>query len=442
MRLTGIKCAVLGATLLLAALLPAGCAAPQTLPAATAESAATPEATQPAPPFTVGNLRGLLLSDFGWMRAYSTGDALYEVIPVDSTHGLVVKTDYAAGRQECVCRKPGCIHDSGECPAYLSLEHLSGLYENAGSIYLGYTDYNPPPQTDESAAVGSESYIEVLTPGAAARTRLVQFPVGTIPTLCWGDENALYAESSVYGERGAILRYDLRTGQISTHYLLANEQVLGVSGSLFVTTRIRADQALDFLMETGNDTAYGAAMQNAMDEYDLWDLATDTRQQFYEEPQRYNGFEVVLGGALYRFENSGGGNGSQLVRLDIADGTLRNVGDPISMSNAFSIPCFSDIHGGKYPQYLWALSGNGYNTSVIDTDSGAQYPASWHFYGENKSTAVPLAQTDDGRWLLSAGLYYDDQSYHNRPDRVLVEVQDYLNGGTDYTPVLPYEGAE
>ena len=96
----------------------AACAAPA--PGAQTETAAP--ATAETAALTVGPLY-TLPDTCGGYWGWNTGDAYYEYAregQSNSMAALTLKTDYATGRQEPVCKVPGCTHDSESCPAWLA----------------------------------------------------------------------------------------------------------------------------------------------------------------------------------------------------------------------------------------------------------------------------------------------------------------------------------
>ena len=96
----------------------AACAAPAPQRGTEAPAPATAETAA----LTVGQLY-TLPDTCGGYWGWNTGDAYYEYArdgQSNSMAALTLKTDYATGRQEPVCKVPGCTHDSESCPAWLA----------------------------------------------------------------------------------------------------------------------------------------------------------------------------------------------------------------------------------------------------------------------------------------------------------------------------------
>ena len=108
---------ILTAALTLAACASASDETPLTTPTPAPEA---PEPTSTPAPAT---------TDFypleSYTTAFNTGDAYYEIARQyeegdnSSMHALLLKTDYAAGRQTVLCSVPGCTHNNAACPAWL-----------------------------------------------------------------------------------------------------------------------------------------------------------------------------------------------------------------------------------------------------------------------------------------------------------------------------------
>ena len=105
--------------------------------------------------------------------------------------------------------------------------------------------------TSTTAAINYElssrpSSIEKLNDDLTARETVLTFD----PSLLGGgyfaycDENALYAKEYSDANRSRILRLDLTTGEWSALPLNLGEQVLGVNGHRFLTSRLLTDAPL------------------------------------------------------------------------------------------------------------------------------------------------------------------------------------------------------
>ena len=88
-------------------------------------------------------------------------------------------------------------------------------------------------------------------------------PCWAAVTFAYCDENALYAKEYSDANRSRILRLDLTTGEWSALPLNLGEQVLGVNGHRFLTSRLLTDAPLP---DYNDREAYNAALQNARSE--------------------------------------------------------------------------------------------------------------------------------------------------------------------------------
>ena len=446
------------AALALAATLLAGCTVPANAPAydeteiiGTTTETTTAEAAVDGGKGSVpvGTLRVLPLSPGA---AYNAGDALYELATDSEETGnaedvarfykLLLKTDYATGMQSCVCQKPDCTHDSEACPAYVSDEQLVQLIMEDGNAYIcyvGYTSYDglldtEAAATPDEALSGKTSRIELLRAGAESREQVVELPMGVNPMFYWRDENALYGVCSKPGQPEAILRCDLKTGQLDTRSLLANEEVLGVYGNRFVTWRRISDQDLNSLAEAGNAEAYQAAMQNSGAEYALWDFSADTRQKLFEET-RGTDFREMQGHCLYRFEEGANGKYNQLVLYDLTTGEQRTVNVDLPEENFTIYNGFMPLDSYTGGEYLWVCGDSeGAGFCGISLSSGAFHSIARKFLNAETGYCIPVAETNDGRWLIRTGNYKN----YDRSDYGLVTPEEYFSEG-NYTSVTLYE---
>lgn len=284
---------------LLAALALTGCAAApaDALPAAeTAEMTATETEETAAPPvgFTVGNLSEVPNTCGGYW-GWNTGDAYYEIARLDdendqeSMHALLLKTDYATARQTVLCNVPGCTHDNAACPAWLEDWARTDVLVMPSGIYLSYAgldDTSPWEQVekacrddfeqgnvknfaDEEAYIdycrhnyelsSRPSSIEKLNDDLTARETVLTFDPSLLGSgyFAYCDENALYAKEYSDANNSRILRLDLTTGEWSTLPLNLGEQVRGVNGHRFLTSRLLTDAPLP---DYNDYEAYNAAL--------------------------------------------------------------------------------------------------------------------------------------------------------------------------------------
>lgn len=320
---------------LLAALALTGCAAApaDALPAAetaeTAEMTATETEETAAQPvgFTVGNLSEVPNTCGGYW-GWNTGDAYYEIARLDdendqeSMHALLLKTDYATAQQTVLCNVPGCTHDNAACPAWLEDWARTDVLVMPSGIYLSYAgldDTSPWEQVekacrddfeqgnvknfaDEEAYIdycrhnyelsSRPSSIEKLNDDLTARETVLTFDPSLLGSgyFAYCDENALYAKEYSDANNSRILRLDLTTGEWSTLPLNLGEQVLGVNGHRFLTSRLLTDAPLP---DYNDREAYNAALQNARSELVWLDPATMQREKICET-ERLDGSTIYV----------------------------------------------------------------------------------------------------------------------------------------------------
>ena len=465
--------------LCLAAALLAGCGASAQKPAEPSDAAAPPAAVtqataeQAAPGFTVGTLHPLGMTSLGEGDAINK-DAYYEIAEQASLGGLILKTDYATGVQSSVCKRPGCTHDNAGCPAYLASTIRTSVAAVAGRVCVLYSGRDkdmaqkqavqaPLPTQDptltpeEQAAADAQaaldaqpSFIEVVSADGTARTRLMEMP-GKPLSYGWCDENAIYAVRSeaLGSEHTELLRIALDGGGCSTVPLPLGATVAGVTGNRFLLNRIVSDQNLETLLQTGDQTAYQAALQNASSEYELWDMATGAAEKVYARgaADRYS-LAGTYDGKLYFSESTADAQGEQtqswLTEVNAADGSVRTLTEELPEKNMWPVRLLElGLPGdGDAPRgFLWMEATAAYtpdsNDYLIDLRDGSATRITQRApFEDYYATAYPVAQTNDGRWMISAG---GVTSAHNARSRYgLIDPADYLAGGTDYRMVSMY----
>ena len=474
---------------LLAALALTGCAAApaDALPAAetaeTAEMTTTETEETAAKPvgFTVGNLSEVPNTCGGYW-GWNTGDAYYEIARLDdendqeSMHALLLKTDYATARQTVLCNVPGCTHDSAACPAWLDSWARTDLLVMPSGIYLYYTGLDDVCSweqvekesrdffeqryaanfTDEEEYIAScrhnyelssrPSTIERLNDDLTARETVLTFD----PSLLGGgyfaycDENALYAKEYSDANSSRILRLDLTTGEWSTLPLNLGEQVLGVNGHRFLTSRLLTDAPLP---DYNDREAYNAALQNARSEIVWLDPATMQREKICEM-ERLDGSTIYV--KMYKD------------RVYVQD----NPQERSEYGTSYSLSCYSKDHqhtvlidtlpmnlylpstdngfmpifGSEERGWICAqdYTGNGEINYLIDLDTGEMHTMTQTQYRDGMYLGVSLmAQTNDGRWMV--GYKPHSNTHNDRCDYGFIDPQEFWNGGENYTPVQMWD---
>ncbi len=450
---------------------------PETAPAQT--TAATAEAADRSF-FTVGTA-------WGYNTSFNNGDALYEVQERPG-HCLVVRTDFATATQQVVCQKPGCTHDSPDCPAWLPGQCFwYQIFLVGDTVYV----YSNTPQSDafavsweefyaanvrdnqkdpgvlESMGMTEEEYLNYMRGIYDQQTAPAQLYVlpeeGTsrqvIPlslnvdyylSFDWCDGTALYGceGSMTSGGRCVGYRVDLADGTVTTFPLMLQEVIQGVWGDRLLTTRLITDVPLPDSEENGRE-ANQSVLQNARAECDWLDPVTGERGKVADMPRElFLGNGNYLGnltdGRLYFIQwetQPDGSAGNHAFRmLDANTGQWQDILAPLP-SNTFYLNDLTvvgapgiDAQAGRY---LWG----GDNADVMN-------PILYVLDQETGTLAQPaldiqqlyiqaqkecLALTDDGRFLVCVG--QQNQGTYFAYEYGLVEVDAFLQGSTDYTPV-------
>ena len=468
--------------LCLAAALLAGCGASAQKPAEPSDAAAPPAAVtqataeQAAPGFTVGTLHELG-KIYGGEEDVIDHDAYYDAAALkqDGVGALILKTDYATGVQSPLCQRPGCTHDTIDCPAFVEsatvrtrVAALGGKVYVTNSAALGgsamerdltpkaYPNLTPEGEADLNALNAADavpSYVDVFSADGMTRTRLAERTEEL--GFNWCDERAIYAlhTSTNLNDPVYMLRVDLADGTCSTVTLPRDAKVAGVVGNRFLLYRVLSDQDLNALAAEDYDT-YLAAKQSATEEYDLWDMATDELETVYT----YGSAETrsVMGaynGRLYVeywtvAPQKGITEAGKITEINLADGserTLMETRPEKEMSAVRFMPLGLPEDGDTPRGFLWMRGTIGkysYDSSLylIDLQNGnanlITQRAMFQDYAA-ESTPSPIAQTNDGRWLIAVGSVSANHNARNRYG--LIDPAAYLAGSEEYQLVDMYE---
>ena len=468
----------LAATLALTACAPAQTAdAPQNVQTAeSAETAPEPQTAEPA---------GAFFTVEAWNATepiFNAGDAYYMLDPTYHLgYCLLTEIDYATAEQRVVCRVPGCGHDTDACPAYFPGKGrelcvftvgetlyvyrpvVTMHYEGSWDDY--YAEVVAPklqerPQgwetlTDEELLIycrgryaeqSAPAGLYVIEGGGTSRRALTCTQDLANTTMRWCDGAALYgyAYDALPTGNSAGYRIALADGSVTTFPLMQYEKIVGAQGGRLLTSRPVADAPLPDRNQ--NWEAYDAAMQNAVVEYGWLDPATGARSKILETPYQPQDGNVYLfrglqGGKLYFHKEEHTSAGARLCGIwayDPAAGTWQAVVDPLAHDSMFlrwagaaTLPGTAEQAG----RYLWLEGSRG---SVLDL--GWIWDAA-----QNELTAIQqtmagdpyarpvrsVAQTDDGRFLVRTAYQGEGESY----DYGLIDIDAFLQGSTDYTPV-------
>ena len=445
------------------------------LAACAAPAQPAPEAPAPSPaPVTVGRLFTVPRTT-GTSLGWNTGTACYELAQSAADYdrsARVLKTDYATGRQEPVCKVHGCTHDSERCPAWLPNWERHSLLVLGEEVFLLYTGFSPAEREAlygrpweeywataydsivESGALDaiadmdaykesvradyalgrSPGYLDKISADGAARSRVFTLSDArswNAVDFQWCDGAALYGvQVDPYQQLATtLLRLDLATGEAQDCPLLDNEQVLGVEGSRFVTIRYVSDEPLD---PNADPELYNARMQNATAEFGLLTFPTGEREVLFREPNDrtvfLNGFLGVRDGVLYFEKNNAAGDGLQIVARDLS-GAARVVTEEFPSQGLWvrgdRIDSLLPVGGSDPLRWLLLenLDGQRY---VLNVESGE-----WQAL---PGQAVPVAQTADGRWMV--GTEFHTPGTYGRYNYALLSPDDLFAGRETYDTVV------
>lgn len=391
--------------------------APATAPeSAAADTADTAQQEASAPASAAGALpAGALrssgtLGDTGEAR-YTVASSLQDFTPGTAYELQVLRLDYATARQDCIYTVEMTVGEDGLTQSGSLLVGNDAVY-----LFVGTTMYKIPLEGGEAETMTIQ---QEIYPAAADDTSVYYFVF---------DEHNQYSG----------LRMDLTTGQCTELQLPPQTwDIWAVGESRFLLCRLLTDTPLPGPQE---GDAYNAALQNATCEYDWYDPATGALEKMMTEP--YYGTEQPDGSSRqHRFLGAGGGrlyfNWYGQVDGQIADAGVESCdmtgGDWQPLT---AIP--EGVDGGEMGMQNGSLRWIG---SYLATNDCLIYDVTTGKTWENVpiDNNWPVAFTGDGRLLVDNSITEESGEFHEAYG--LVDLEDYLNGTGEVTPVTLYNSA-
>lgn len=265
-------------------------------------------------------------------------------------------------------------------------------------------------------------------------------PLGQLFFPFAADENSAY--NFIYDSgsgKNVGFRLDLATGQITDQQLPAQTwQVWAVGESRFLLCRLLTETPLPNAEEA---EMYAAALQNAVCEYDWYDPATGELEKILEEP--YYGAEQPDGTKrMHRFLGLRDGRLYFSWIIPGEDGTALDAGAESCTLQGQDWQAVPGWPQGQEPIYArlqnnrlrWVVGYGASGNMVLDLESGTLCEVA------NENNATPLAFAGDDRVLLYSVDTDDQENYYE--SYALADVDDYLNGTAELTPIedAPAEG--
>ena len=421
--------------------------------------------------------------NYYFKEGFNTGNSWYFLDHHNLGYALIMKIDCGTATQRVLCNLPGCSHDSDACPAWMPGSGQDVQLFTVGDTVYAYhgiptmnyqgswEDYYAevvapklaqPPETmagltqDQILGYYRNRYAEVSAPAGVYVIQGDGDSRQNIPTsqdlrnvmVGWCDGTALYgyklSEPAVGNSTG--YRISLADGTVTTFPLQQQEEILGAEGSRLLTSHTVTEIPLPDYNTAGWDT-YRAVLQTATVEYDWLDPVTGTRTKVLELPHDdstfgNNNFYGLCGGKMYfedrRAQQEGNSQDRSFCTYDPGTGQwqdlLRPLPDQTMMMSGVAVAGLPDI-AAQQGQYLWITGSdnvNGQNLAWMqDTRSGELFPIQQIMTGDVLPdwAVICLAQTDDGQFLVQTGEDEQGSSY------ALIDVEAFLQGSTDYTPV-------
>lgn len=388
--------------LLAAALALTACTA---APAETAAPAATPPAesvtaeTAQVNAFPVGTLRS--------PREADDAEAFYSLDSDSETHKYqMLRIDYAKAEQEKMCEVD---HES----AY-------SCFTANGNVVVVWSD--------------SDQYgFTVISRDGTTQDKPIEreFNVDAY------DENAAYELTSK-----SCFRLDLQSGEITRTEAPMTQlcAVYGIVDNKVLISRYVTDTPLPDPNDMCYAEMYQAIIQNSMIEFDLYDIATNTIQKLFDWEYGSNDagsaqYIGSRGSVAYFTMSQWDGNESSpttnaLRGFDTTTGTWQEVHAENAAPGNFGTLGLSRDGQLEYVVLNWGTGTLAFYKLADGTTCEVPYRDT--SYGDSSNGGFPIALTGDGRILVTDG------KVTNRDKDIgygLIDLDAYLSGSTDYTPV-------
>lgn len=388
--------------LLAAALTLTACSAS---PAETAAPAATPPAesvtaeTAQVNAFPVGTLRS--------PREADDAEAFYSLDSDSETHKYqMLRIDYAKAEQEKMCEVD---HES----AY-------SCFTANGNVVVVWSD--------------SDQYgFTVISRDGTTQDKPIEreFNVDAY------DENAAYELTSK-----SCFRLDLQSGEITRTEAPMTQlcAVYGIVDNKVLISRYVTDTPLPDPNDMCYAEMYQAIIQNSMIEFDLYDIATNTIQKLFDWEYGSNDagsaqYIGSRGSVAYFTMSQWDGNESSpttnaLRGFDTTTGTWQEVHAENAAPGNFGTLGLSRDGQLEYVVLNWGTGTLAFYKLADGTTCEVPYRDT--SYGDSSNGGFPIALTGDGRILVTDG------KVTNRDKDIgygLIDLDAYLSGSTDYTPV-------
>ena len=388
-------------------------AAPESAAGDTADTAQA-EASAPASAaaeLPAGTLRGSsTMGDTGEAR-YTLASSLQDFTPGTAYELQVLRLDYAAARQDCIYTVEMTVGEDGATQSASLLVQNDAVY-----LFVGTTMYKIPLE------------------GGEAETMTIQQEI--YPTAA--DDTSVYYFVFDAHNQYSGLRMDLATGQCTELQLPSQTwDIWPVGETRFLLCRLLTNTPLPGPQE---GDAYNAALQNATCEYDWYDPATGELEKVMTEP--YYGTEQPDGSSrMHRFLGAGGGR-LYFNWYGQVDGQTVDAGvESCDMTGADWQPVSAlpeGTDGGEMGEQNGSLRWIG---SYLATNDCLIYDVTTGKTWENVpiDNNWPVAFTGDGRLLVDNSITEESGEFHEAYG--LVDLEDYLNGTGEVTPVTLYNSA-
>lgn len=222
----------------------------------------------------------------------------------------IMYIDYASRQEIYLCNRPGCKHDTDECPSYINEdERLSGNslfyykdhmylfsheYDNDGTTAIDYMGDGAADQLDMSV-VSAPAALYQMNPDGTERKKVFTFDEGMAledTVLC--DDGGLYftlkkltseqvddQTTTVSSEERMLVRVDAAQWKKEEICHMEDQGgIIGCYGGKLVTSRIQYQKELT-AEEKQDDAAFAQALQNSESVYGLLDPATGEEEEIY-----------------------------------------------------------------------------------------------------------------------------------------------------------------
>ena len=371
---------------------------------------------------------------------YNTGDAYY-YLEQDEAGGLcrLIRIDYATATGQVLCQKPGCAHDSQDCPACFGYGQAVDLLVEGDTVYV-IAGSSTSPIYEGNTITGYREYpggFYRIDGDGASRTLLNgAMPETEYRFFCYDGQN-FYGVT--YQNNARSLCLNAQTGEYTISTLQVGDYVGGCINGYPVGAVYITGEETQSLVRQGFYEAAGAVNAHTRVVPVLYDPATGRKMQM-NLPQTGGNLTYVSTYGSWLYLTTVAEDGSSRSWLynprsgQILDDLQALLGDrAYPNENGWVTPSGEGRPDELIYFYQYDYDNGSANSIYLNPATGQYWTVATQSPSDSTSLVYRLAETNDGRWLLCTGHTTEDGNTHYT--YALLDREAFLDGSTDWQEI-------